>query len=100
MNRERRWWWRVLISVAGGVALLLSWGYVAAVAIGSRRLPSWLVISNMVCAVAISEVVSLVIYHKLTYQGFPCRGETYCRQCGYILRGLTEPRCPECGEHL
>ncbi len=21
-----------------------------------------------------------------------------CRRCGYILRGLTEPRCPECGE--
>ncbi len=20
-----------------------------------------------------------------------------CRQCGYNLRGLTEPRCPECG---
>ncbi len=20
-----------------------------------------------------------------------------CRQCGYHLRGLTEPRCPECG---
>ncbi len=20
-----------------------------------------------------------------------------CRQCGYYLRGLTEPRCPECG---
>ncbi len=23
-------------------------------------------------------------------------GECY-RQCGYYLRGLTEPRCPECG---
>ncbi len=20
-----------------------------------------------------------------------------CRECGYLLRGLTEPRCPECG---
>ena len=25
-------------------------------------------------------------------------GETRCRKCGYILRGLSEPRCPECGE--
>ncbi len=24
--------------------------------------------------------------------------ETHCRQCGYILRGLLTPRCPECGE--
>ena len=28
------------------------------------------------------------------------RGETRCRRCGYILRGLTEPRCPECGEGI
>jgi hypothetical protein len=25
-------------------------------------------------------------------------GETRCRRCGYILRGISEPRCPECGE--
>lgn len=26
--------------------------------------------------------------------------ETRCRKCGYILRGLTEPRCSECGERI
>ncbi len=26
--------------------------------------------------------------------------ETQCRRCGYILRGITEPRCPECGEAI
>jgi hypothetical protein len=26
--------------------------------------------------------------------------ETRCRKCDYILRGLTEPRCPECGERI
>ena len=26
--------------------------------------------------------------------------ETRCRNCGHILRGLTEPRCPECGEPI
>jgi len=26
--------------------------------------------------------------------------ETRCRRCGYVLRGLTEPRCPECGERI
>lgn len=25
---------------------------------------------------------------------------TRCRKCGYILRGITEPRCPECGERI
>jgi hypothetical protein len=24
--------------------------------------------------------------------------ETRCRKCGYILRGISEPRCSECGE--
>ncbi len=26
--------------------------------------------------------------------------ESHCRVCGYILRGITEPRCPECGERI
>ena len=26
--------------------------------------------------------------------------ETRCRRCHHILRGLTEPRCPECGERI
>lgn len=24
--------------------------------------------------------------------------ECRCRKCGYVLRGLSEPTCPECGE--
>ncbi len=27
-------------------------------------------------------------------------GETRCRRCDYILRGLSIPRCPECGEAI
>lgn len=27
-------------------------------------------------------------------------GESVCRRCGYILKGLSEPRCPECGEGI
>ena len=26
--------------------------------------------------------------------------EIRCRKCGYILRGLSEPRCPECAEAI
>ena len=26
--------------------------------------------------------------------------ETRCRKCGYILRGIPEPRCSECGERI
>jgi hypothetical protein len=27
-------------------------------------------------------------------------GETRCRKCRHILKGLTQPRCPECGESI
>jgi len=30
----------------------------------------------------------------------PHQAETRCRRCGYILRGISEPRCPECGEQI
>ena len=26
--------------------------------------------------------------------------ETRCRKCGYILKGLSRPECPECGEGI
>jgi hypothetical protein len=26
--------------------------------------------------------------------------DTLCRKCGYILRGISEPRWPECGERI
>ena len=40
----------------------------------------------------------------LIYRGLQRRsrfdGETRCRKCRHILRGLSEPRCPECGERI
>ena len=32
-----------------------------------------------------------------------CRGtaqELRCLKCGYILKGLSQPRCPECGQAI
>jgi len=26
--------------------------------------------------------------------------ETKCRKCSHVLRGITRPRCPECGEKI
>ena len=40
----------------------------------------------------------------LTFQYLfrPPRADMYlhCLKCGYILKGLSEPRCPECGERI
>jgi hypothetical protein len=30
----------------------------------------------------------------------PLDADCRCRKCGYILRGISEPRCPECGEAI
>lgn len=47
-------------------------------------------------------VICLSVYGILSYCLSPNNqdNETRCRQCGYILRGITEPRCPECGERI
>ena len=31
---------------------------------------------------------------------WPDDGQTRCRKCAYILKGITEPICPECGEKI
>ncbi len=100
MVRRLRWWWRVLVSVVAGLTILLVWGSATPLVVDSTRVPNWILIANMVCAVVVSEAVSLAIYHKLTYERFLHVGETRCRSCAYILRGLSEPRCPECGERI
>lgn len=33
-------------------------------------------------------------------RGFEPDGNTRCGRCGYILRGLVEPRCSECGNRI
>jgi len=34
------------------------------------------------------------------YRRFRRRKSGCCLRCGYLLKGLTEPRCPECGERI
>ena len=50
---------------------------------------------------AIPCCAGIIFYHLITQKSqiIPMK-ETLCRRCGYILRGLTEPRCPECGEPI
>ena len=51
----------------------------------------------------IPHAIVLAVYGLLTRRYYKSKGqdgETHCRKCNYILRGLTEPRCPECGERI
>jgi len=50
-----------------------------------------------------ASVLSLAAYAILTRRYGPKvfrDGETRCRQCHHILKGISEPRCPECGERI
>gem|GEM_PF-1935059 len=43
------------------------------------------------------SAASCVGWVLVTWQGARGDGETRCRKCRYILRGLSQPTCPECG---
>ena len=45
---------------------------------------------------------AILVYGIITYRWGPrlLDNETRCRRCGYILKGISEPRCPECGEKI
>ena len=52
--------------------------------------------------VLMGAVLGIVAYSILTAYLCPPEPEreTRCRKCGYILRGIPEPRCSECGERI
>ena len=104
---------RLIVSVALGVAVAMLYGGVLWNPVGwqVQGLVAWGLPIDMpgstfqmtvdaltLGALAVPGIaVAVVAYRRLRGGG---DGETRCRACGYILRGLSEPRCPECGERI
>lgn len=90
------WFWRAAICFLSVFAGLV----VAAVIL--PKLTSTLGYEATLIVVATTSSISVLVYgtltNRLTYR--PSCPETRCRKCGYILRGISEPRCPECGERI
>lgn len=102
------WFWRSTMALAAGSLFGL----------GTMTLIQWLMSQiqppggfggriNMVAGVVslflLPQILVMFVYGLLTRRYYLARcadGETRCRKCGYILRGITEPRCPECGERI
>jgi hypothetical protein len=43
----------------------------------------------------------LAIYDRMVpHFGGPVGDDLHCLKCGYILKGLREPRCPQCGQPI
>ena len=125
VRRPMGWGTRVLISV--GIPLLLGvaasslgiqrWLYNNAVYfwklaglyphdLAARRRPPLsgtlrFVTEGLIYAVAIipAFVLAIFIYDRLTFR-YTRSDQIHCPQCGHILQGLTEPRCPECGRPI
>lgn len=50
--------------------------------------------------IAVTVFVAAVIAVVIATRNKRRDSETRCRKCQYILRGISEPRCPECGERI
>ena len=108
------WFWRVTIaalvgcSYAGLAVFPLRFphefvSYKIAQALGGSRMPSW----QLGVGVSFSYFLPVLLLafgvYGLATRFFAPRPpdlETRCRKCGYILRGISEPRCSECGERI
>ena len=106
--RRLHWFWRSAIavvsgSVSGGVLFCLLfvatkyWGLTPP---GVAFMVIWL--GAVLVIFVIPPVVGVAVYSILARRYGPQAwdGETRCRKCGYILRGIREPRCSECGEKI
>lgn len=105
----KHWFWRGVVAVLAGTTLA-SLVYDCCNASPNFPLIDDLIYSRLgirgvfssVCF-GIAVIVGLLVYAALS-AWFPSprklHPETLCRKCGYILRGISEPRCPECGEGI
>ena len=50
-------------------------------------------------AYCVNLIIVIGVYHRLTEPRW-INGNTSCGKCGYILKGLAEPRCSECGQRI
>ena len=94
-------WHRSILAVVAGIVASAIFGVgVDWVVGGVQELVAWLM-----PALVPDQAFNLVALPGLVVAVFTFAiwagagdGTCRCRKCGYILRGLTEPRCPECGE--
>ncbi|MCP4247555.1 MAG: hypothetical protein GY778_10945 [bacterium] len=60
----------------------------------------WIRRAHDVLTMIAGAVLALVVFRLLSLRAGPTDGYLHCLQCDYILNGLSEPRCPECGKHI
>jgi hypothetical protein len=106
------WFWRAAIAVGVGwmsfvlcaASFVSSWQTVDSVWkqwIGIMLVADNHTFSFILLCIVPAGLMALAGFGMATLVGNPSsHRETRCRKCNYILRGITEPRCPECGEAI
>ena len=98
------WFWRATIALVAGspfaiLALFLYFAVLAALEPLGFGLS--FVVGTLVLVTP--QAITLLFYGYLMKRYGPramLERETRCRKCGYILKGISEPRCSECGERI
>jgi membrane protein implicated in regulation of membrane protease activity len=98
--KQRGWHW--LLRAA--LAVVVTFGLDVVIRAFLARCLSTAAYANPALHVSLSLAtlsVPVAIYALLTWRFGPRPDdETRCRRCRYILRGISESRCPECGERI
>jgi hypothetical protein len=88
----------VSVTIALGAAAALCWvRVVSPTVLPGLGYPDPRIYIPLACALTFAACVGWLV---VGLSGRRRDGETRCRRCGYILRGISEPRCPECGERI
>ncbi len=102
------WFWRAVVAVASGTigmlcCLFINGHFMAAIvrkdlgSIGKVLFDVYCItLPYIPCILAV--YIYAVLLRRLNAKSYEL--ETRCRRCAYILRGISKPRCPECGEHI
>ena len=79
--------------VSGALVLFL-------VAVWMQPMTQALEVAMLGGCLVVTSLTTVGAFYVLGARSSPQDGHTYCGHCGYILKGITEPRCPECGEQI
>jgi hypothetical protein len=99
------WFWRAIAAITIGAVLgpQIFHFIVDPISAGGEVFGnSWCWWGDRIFALIPVVALPVMVYALLSHMFGPkaVDPETRCRKCGYILRGISEPRCPECGERI
>lgn len=88
-SRFERAWWSIEVALWGASPVLL-------LRLLAPSLPGKVLLATYFVAVAAILALHVIIWRRQAIRARR-RNDGPCTNCGYSLRGLTVPRCPECG---